>query len=377
MKNGKSDIKGYYGAHYYEWGSHQAPVDFGFEVFVAPITQKASKKRTSKGRKAIPGKPAKYKYFTNYKILKEAYSEIFTWEYTYYKAGSYYLYLKPIRCNPIDYFQLNTKYVLDNVEVEDNQYWVWEYYDSSISEWVEFGSGIVDLDNNRTNFTTLKLRVRCDVTQNTMGSVVQKQYNTDGTPYLPRTTDEKVFKALLDENKLAQHSISFVKNITLTIGCKRPSKAYLRTHYYTPQKTDMLGASLWSEVSTTAQQIGDGNVEIDIIHERTDVEHFKLYNLSIIQGMNINDGNVYSNKQYQIFDKMMDYITLFDELIGEFTTGQEIIDYVTDDKDNNDSKFLKFLMKQTIPVYILPIPREIGGVVVYEQMFDYIPSFDR
>ena len=78
-KNGKTSDTKSYGAHYYDWGINQKPIDFAFEVYVQPITQKSVKKY-------VKGKNAVYKPYK--KLTAKAYDEVHTYSYNYYKEGN-------------------------------------------------------------------------------------------------------------------------------------------------------------------------------------------------------------------------------------------------------------------------------------------------
>lgn len=356
VKNGKTkDTKGY-GSHYYDWGINQKPVDFAFEVYIQPITQKAIKKKV-KGKKAV------YEYKTYQQLEKEAYDEVFTYEFTYFREGSYYIHLKPLRCNPIDWFNISSTFVTEQRDGTfkvsySSEYWTWEYYDSTTSTWKEVGNNIVELDNTRTNLSVLKLRVRCDIDKNTFGKIVQQNYSS-GANYTP-TPDEQIFANLLASNKISEDFLTYLKNVEITVGSRLPSTAYLRTKYYHPNKTDMLGASLWSEVGAIAKTYGDAQLQIDVIHERDSIEHFQFIDLLIINSMEIGSNHTYSEKQYEIFNKMIELITLFEGEDPNYNTGVEIIQYVYNDH-RGKGEFLKFLKQQLVPIYLLPIMVDRDG----------------
>ena len=191
VKNGKTKDTKSYGSHYYDWGINQKPVDFAFEVFVQPITQEAIKKKvTTSNAKELVAQGYKLTEKGTYrKLLKKAYDETHTYEYSYIKEGSYFLHLKPIQTNPIDNFQIISRFT--GTPEQASPWWKWEYFDIGLGEWREVSEGFVNFNNNIVNYTVLKLRVRCDIEQNTY---------IDTTS----TISDSTLNSLITSNKLAR-----------------------------------------------------------------------------------------------------------------------------------------------------------------------------
>lgn len=343
VKNGKTKDTKSYGSHYYDWGINQKPVDFAFEVFVQPITEKAIKQpvTTSNASELVAQGYFLYKDGTYKKVEKEAYDEIFTYEYSYIKEGSYYLHLKPIRTNPIDSFKISSMFT-DNQT--PSQWWTWEYYNHKLGEWVEIvGDNTVDYDNNTTNYTVLKLRIRCDVESNT---------------YIGTTDNisDNVLDDLLGSEKLVASSLTYLKSATLLIESFKPTKGYLRTLYYHPTQEGMLGASIWSEIGVNAQAKGDATLEIDVIHEGLATEHFKFYDLNILTGADMEN---LTELQEDIIADMSLYINQFvkGDDVTSYTqyTAEGIQSYVYEDMELENGEFIEYLKSQLTPVYILPL----------------------
>lgn len=344
-KNGKTKDTKSYGSHYYDWGINQKPVDFAFEVFVQPITKKAIKQKvtTSNAKKLIEDgytlqQDGKYK-----KILREAYDEKHTYEYSYIKEGSYYIHLKPIQVNPIDSFAISSVFT-DNTTF--SRYWRWEYYDSKLG-WLEVPTDAtgVDFNNNNTNRTVLKLRIRCDIEQNT---------------YVDTTTTitDSALNELISKEKLSRTVLTYMKSATLVILTKYPQKAYLRTLYYHPPQNQILGANIWSEIGLNAQESMNNEsaeLEIDVIHEKVASEHFKFYDLNILNNADMTD---LTPQQADLIRDMSLYISSYklENISNNYSTydAQYILDYVVEDKDNG-GLFIEFLMRQVTPVYLLPL----------------------
>lgn len=335
-KNGKTKDTKSYGAHYYDWGINQKPIDFAFEVFVQPIKQKAVKEKVtvSNAEKLIKQGYKLQKNGTYKKLLKEAYDETHTYEYTYIKEGSYYLHLKPIQINPIDNFNIST-YFTDKSFY--SRYWRWEYYSPLHREWKEVSDEGINFNNNTTNYTVLKLRIRCDVEENT---------------YVGGEATDTSLQNLIDGNKLSTALLTYVEFATLTINTKLPTKAYLRTSYYHPPQDGILGANIWSEIGAKAKIKGSANVGIDIIHEQTTSEHFKFYDLNILNGA---DMDKLTPQQKDLIDVMTIHINNFRKIEDGGYDASQIIDYVYRDYTENGGAFLEYLRKLLHPVYILPL----------------------
>ena len=340
-KNGKTKDTKSYGSHYYDWGINQKPIDFAFEVFVQPITQKAIKEKvTSSNAKTLREQGYELQKDGTYrKLIKASYDETHTYEYSYIKEGSYYLHLKPIQLNPIDNFRIYSTF---SDEQFSSEWWTWEYYDIGLGEWTEVGNRTVEFDNNITNYTILKLRVRCDIEENT---------------FIGITSDvDAPLNTLISQEKLATYSLTYLKNVTVEVTTKKPTKAYLRTLYYHPQQEGMLGANIWSEIGVNAQTKGDATVEIDVIHEKVATEHFKFYDLNILNNANMNDLTL---QQEELILIMRDYINQYEK--GDDVASyhrynaSEIIEYVYSDKQTHNSQFLEYLKYRLTPVYLLPL----------------------
>lgn len=342
-KNGKTKDTKSYGSHYYDWGINQKPIDFAFEVYVQPITQKAIKQKvtTSNAKKLIEDGYTLQQDGTYKKILKEAYDEKHTYEYNYIKEGSYYVHLKPIQVNPIDMFTISSVF---NDNSTFSRYWKWEYYDSS-SGWLEVPNGATGVNFNNANRTVLKLRIRCDIEQNT---------------YVDTTTNitDNALNELISKEKLSRAFLTYMKSATLFILTKYPQKAYLRTLYYHPPQNQILGANIWSEIGVNAQQSVNNEsaeLEIDIIHEKIASEHFKFYDLNIL---NDADMDRLTPLQADLIDDMSLLINAYkfgeDTKEHETYEAQYILNYVVDDNEN-DGLFIEFLRKRVAPVYLLPL----------------------
>lgn len=341
-KNGKTKDTKSYGSHYYDWGINQKPIDFAFEVFVQPITQKGVKEKvTSSNIKTLIEQGYTLQENGEYmKLLKEAYDETFIYEYSYIQEGSYYLHLKPIQLNPIDNFRIFSTF---SDEQFSSEWWTWEYYDIGLGEWTEVGNRTVEFDNNITNYTILKLRVRCDIEENTFIGITSD-------------VDESLDNLITTEKKLATYSLTYLKSVTIEVTTKKSTQAYLRTLYYHPQQEGILGASIWSEIGVNAQTKGDATVEIDVIHEKIASEHFKFYDLNIINNLtNMSDLTLQQEELILIMREYINHFEKGDDIASYHNySANEIIEYVYSDYRSN-GLFLDYLKYQLTPVYLLPL----------------------
>lgn len=356
-KNGKTSDTKSYGSHYYDWGINQPPVDFAFEVYVAPVSKKTIKKKVTKTKKDETTTKKK----TYNKLVEAAHTEIFSYQYVYFKENSYYMYLKPITCNPIDWFTIEDWYVQSNGgnEFSDSKYWHWEYYNPKQQEWVIIPDSLVDFNNTNTNYTVLKLRCRCDITKNTFGAYV----DTDETL---TSEEESIITAM--QGQLDNTPLDFMSRFKLTIGCKKPDHAYLRTKYYIPMQTEILGANIWSEIGVQAKTYGNATLDIDVIHKRENVEHILFYDLNLLGNIqkqpnpetleteyydNISQSAA-NNETGEFYNRMEALISEFEGQDCSYANGKQIIQYVFNAKENNTG-FIEWCMKQTVPVYYLPV----------------------
>ena len=364
-KNGKTKDTKSYGTHWYDWGISQKPIDFAFEVFVQPVTQKPVKEKvvSSNAKQLLAEGYVLQKDGTYQKLLQEAYDVTNTYEYSYIQEGSYYLHLKPIQVNPIDNFVISTTF---SDGLNSSRYWHWEYFDIGIGDWVEVEDIGVDFNNNITNYTILKLRIRCDIKQNTY---IGSTSGISGTP----------LDNLIASQKLSTESLTYLQNATLVINTKKPTKAYLRTLYYHPHQDGMLGANIWSEIGTTAEIKGDANVEIDVVHETLATDHFKFYDLNIIKDADMNN---LTELQEDIIDNMGTYINLYEKGTDVTNyisyTASQILDYVFNDITLNDGGFIGYLQIQLTPTYILPFYDDVSDTIT--TFFDkialtHLPSY--
>ena len=302
---GKNNDGKSYGSHWYDWGIAEKPIDFAFEVFVAPIKQKAVNGTTSQ-------KSSK-------KLLKEAYDVNFK----YYKKGYYYLKFHPIFCNPINNVVVSPGYT-DGEYSEDN--YVWQILEPSTHEWVDMTK--IEGDDWEYNYAQggkfhyaklrLKLYVDEDIADDKNVSSEEEQAYSD--------------------NNITVMSVPYLESIRIIINCNHPTSAYLRSEYYNPDRTEMLSANIWSEVSANAKAINNGSVEIDVIHKKEISENIKFYK---IDNPDLVDHYMYYMRNYN------------NNYSYQFGINDSISHIILNDCEDT-SDFVHYLSRQLTPIYLLP-----------------------
>lgn len=299
-KDGKS-----YGAHWYDWGIAEKPIDFAFEVFVAPIKQKA-----------IEGKPSQK---ASKKLLKKAYDVNFK----YYKKGTYYLEFHPILCNPINKVTISPGYT--NGNYSKNNY-VWQILEPSTHTWKDMtrieGDDFEYEFEEQGKYHYVKVRLKF-----TLDKDIADDNNVSSDERLAYTS-----------NNITVDTVPYFKNARIIIDCNHPTRAYLRGEYYNPDRTNMLGANIWSEVYAKTAPMNNGYVEIDIIHKKQVSEHIKFYR---IDNPDLVDYYIYYMKHYK------------NNYSYEYGINDSISSIILNDCDDT-SEFVEYLGKQLTPVFLLP-----------------------
>ena len=365
IKNGKTSDKKSYGSHYYDWGINQKPVDLAFEVTVQPIVKEAIKKKVTSdnskkliedGYTLVSGTTDTYQ-----KLKKEAYTTTDTYEYTYYKDGTYYLHLKPIQTNPIDFVDIYDSFVkADGTESTSSNYWTWEYYNQATSSWVAIGNSRLNFDNNVVDFTVLKLRIKCNV----VGNIY-----SDTTSSISDTS----LQELITSEKLIQSELDYLKQTTIHIETRKPTKAYLRTQYYYPSQTGILGANVWSEIGTSLSMKGtQATVDIDVVHEKETIEHYKIYDLNILVGADDND---LTPQQESLFLLLSELINEFNSSVNPSSTNA-VVEYIYTDATSEDKAFIKYLQDLLMPIYLLPLVYRNQITYMFDSLkLSHLPSY--
>lgn len=302
---GKSRDGKSYGPHWYDWGIAEKPIDFAFEVFVAPIKQKAKDGKTSR-------KPS-------VKKLKSAAIDL---NFNYYKKGEYYLDFHPILCNPINKVTISPGYT-DGEYSKDN--YVWQIIEPSTHEWKDMtrieGDDWEYIFAQQGKYHYIRLRLKFIVTSDIVDD--RNVSNDEKAAYLA--------------NNLTIITVPYFKNARVIIDCEHPTSAYLRTEYYNPDRTEMLSANIWSELSARTSVLNNASVEIDVIHKKEVIEHIKFYT---IDNPDLVDHYIYYMNNY------------LNNYSFNWTSNSIANIILSDCEDTGD--FVHYLSRQLTPIYLLP-----------------------
>lgn len=333
IKYGKNRDGKSYGSHWYDWGIAEKPLDFGFEVFIRPITEKKINTKTNK-------------------LVKSAYNEELDVEYSYFKKGIYYLNFHTIYTSNINDIYIS-EYYHENREDTSLAQYTWQYYNPEYTDetdkWLDVQGNHIQYSQFTNSYSFLKLRLKLELKKSTMGNITIDNNNP--------------LRTIMTEKGIVNDPIPFLDQFEIHINCRHPTRAYLRTQYYHPPKENMLGASLWSEVNATAIAKNNATVDIDIIHEKEAIEHFKFYQLETI---NVPLSRELTIKQQEIVEELNDYINAF-ENTSISRNQKTIIQYIIND-NISEKLFLNYLKIQLTPVYILPFTYEDEEYLFFDKI---------
>ncbi len=392
-----------YGSHYYDWGFAEAPVNFGFEVYIAPKTGT----KTVNGKKPlkVPKAPKTYKTTTQ---VKKSQSETGYYDasitLSYYQAGNYYLHFKPfvgnfytsIRC-------IYDKYAPNNEANANIGDFSWEIFNNDEKQWQSFEDfAQSDLCINANNnpykdpvsnqilssyelvfnkaLTFVQVRLKMSLPKNVLDrefdeelaekmKEIKAMNDSDASDGQTVTvTDEDMLPWLnAIYNQFAWIGDSYQQNAThYPLGInrlrsvvfdlyKKPSfNGYLRTLEYHPPQEGMLPACIWSEVDVDAIPKNRGTCKVDIVHERTAIDHILLYKINnmelrpyIVEFEATKDKTV-GKDEYVIGDLIQDYI-----LKGSLNNYDSVEDLTI------NQEFVDWLQSRSPKVYLLPFETTI------------------
>ena len=356
-----------YGSHYYDWGFAEAPVNFGFEVYIAPKT--GTKSKTSYVPVTTGGQTVTQELIESTDYLTPSITM------NYYEAGDYYLEFKPFVGN--FYTSITCIYDVEQYNEGTNiGEYKWEIFNPNTNEdgttigWENFADTTlaVESHNNSSNknfevlfkqaLTFVKVRLKLHLEDNVLDDVseflngFEQTVNTLGETegisgqdlvnWVGEIVDQFAWKSR-EETPLGirkLNSLSFRLN-------KKPSfKGYLRTLEYHPVQDGMLPACIWSEVDVDAMQKNNGDCKIDIVHEKTAIEHMKLYKINNIE--------------------LIPYILDFTGETNEsaYVDSDDVESFILADY-NDKKKFIDYLKKQNPKVYLLPYYDEENSKYIY------------
>lgn len=382
-----------YGSHYYDWGFAEAPVNFGFEVYIAPQT----------GTKSVTSYVPVTKITQTPEVIESTdyYNASVTLEY--YEKGIYYLEFKPFVGNQYVSISAICNDIIGKEDIAHGKY-SWEIFDSETGEWESFedynntnttptlsvSEGIANYTinfNKALTFVKVRLKLELDnnilVTgDNTMADIQEELEKMakmnesvvwDGTS--PNLSDwiEDIYSQFAwteagsddtisvgnskdDDDTLTSTTyedkvpvkISRINSIEFILSKKPSHKGYLRTLEYHPIQDGMLPACIWSEVDVDGVGKNDGTCKVDIIHEQNSIDHKLLYKITNLE-----------LRQYILTYLEETSTTSFNNSSQDYTTEESIRKFIYKDNDTINTEFVKWLQEQTPSVYLLPYEHTI------------------
>lgn len=363
-----------YGSHYYDWGFAEAPVNFGFEVYIAPKTGTKNKTKYVSYKKTTTSTSNQTTTVTdNYTA---------TVSMNYYEKGDYYLEFKPFTGN--FYTSITCIYNIDNrINNLNHGTYDWEIFNNEIDDatdevigWQSFedynnrlsiSNTVIEGKNNYTiNFIKALTYVKVRLKLTLDGNIIAYEDDDDGIDvntelqnnlsYIASKNNvewdnnkinewvDKVYDEFLwvdnDHNPL---SIRQLRSVEFLLDKKPSFKGYLRTLEYHPAQEGMLPACIWSEVNAEGIAKNNGNCKVDIVYERNSIDRILLYKADnmdlrpyIIDYEETVLGNLDTETSYMTKDEIRDYIIN------------------TQDYSVKDDGFISYLKEQNPKVYLLP-----------------------
>ena len=376
-----------YGSHYYDWGFAEAPVNFGFEVYIAPktgtqtVTKKVPVKTTMETKKTINGTTTIKK-----PIIKEDYYTA-SIHMTYYQAGDYYLEFKPFVGN--FYTKIQCIYDISDERPNPSENigdYSWEIFNNDTKEWESFSdyalSNSTNLSEDNVNQTStyelefskaltyVKVRLKLTLRHNVLiddddesgsNKVVTQlenlmELNSERTgedydaeaiaKFVQEVMGQFVWVTPTDpEAREIPMGLRKLKSVVFHLYKKPSFKGYVRTLEYHPVQEGMLPACIWSEVDIDAIPKMNGQCKVDIVHEQTSIDRVLLYHADNID--------------------LRNYIVEFDptQTIDTFTSRTDIKDYIIKQRDSAtedgslytyNEEFVEWLSEQSPKIYLLP-----------------------
>lgn len=357
-----------YGSHYYDWGFAEAPVNFGFEVYIAPKT--GTKVTTTK----VPNVQhteieitEKTNYYTSSVMLN------------YYEKGDYYLYFKPFTSN--FYLSLIAIYNISGNNNFTNGSYTWEIFNPTIIDgevvgWQSFDDYNLAINTNKQtvegedNFkidfedalTFVKVRLKLSLYDNILADVnTIDDIETELSTVLSSIAEQNGLSDQTDitnwrntiynefawtGNNRTPVTIPQLRSVHFELEKKPSFQGYLRTIEYHPVQEGMLPACIWSEVDVDGVPKNNGECKIDIIHEKTAIDRILMYKCDNLE--------------------LRPYILDFCETIGKdnqetsYQTNEEIQEFIIPDYEPY-WEFIEYLKQQTPIVCLLPFTYDDNG----------------
>lgn len=264
-------------------------------------------------------------------------------------AGDHYLYLKPIHTNPFSKITLRCN-----------------------------DSGDASAD--------VKLEYQVSTDGRTWNVVENKQYifNPDATTgEYPNILFLRVRMWTTVPNDGSKTPA--ISNINIDFTCTLPKQMYVRTHFYYPKISPMLGASHWGRIFAPAKVDPTCDCRIEIIQEKTVIDHFiiitaaELDDYTWIEGLDIE--KITSEDMTVRYNYLINNPTALEllreqnVLVKPWEDDEEVVHGMSFWKIVDDEKVYTPLQLQNSPAYpllecqIQPLGDE--GVQNYGEWYDY------
>ena len=333
IKHGKKEKC--YGSHYYDWGFAEAPVNFGFEVYIAP----------KDGKKTVVVDGTSTKTYSNSLFIN------------YYAKGDYYLNFKPFKGGNYNKIQVSTTSLTGNYGT-----YTWQIYDPSEDVASNRWKNLADYTRadvstpNKLVFNTpqrfirlrLKLSLSTNIPSNTNTKTAFENILTEMASLKATATD---FKKSVTDKLDFTNTLRSLDNIDITLDKSPSAQAYLRTLEYHPQRDMMLPACIWSGMNAITDVYGNGRVTYDIIKAENKVKYIQFCNITndtilapIIEGLGYK--------------------------LGTDTVKQFL------EKENGEEVLLK-LSQLEAPVYILPTKLNTTSTNTYNNYEYYMRGYTK
>lgn len=336
-----------YGSHYYDWGFAEAPVNFGFEVYIAPKTGTKTKKTT------VPKTTTQT--VTQDVIVPHPQEYLASAMINYYPMGDYYLNFKAFKGNL--YTKVDCKINPDSLETFSGDDYTWEIYNTDIKDWQSFD----DFDYKTTNtFSTIefskalsyvKLRLKLHLNDNIISDdivytelkrvlgEIEAQSDAEWNEEKIREWQDEVLSQFAWVKETSEPAeIETVNSLEINLDKKPSHEGYLRSIEYEPVQEGMLPACIWSEVNTEAVTKGDGEVKIDIVHEMNSIYRVLFFTADSLE--------------------LEPYILDYYELHGNTVTinsNEDVLNITTNTSTwEPNEEFVAYLQEQTPKCYIIP-----------------------
>lgn len=268
-----------------------------------------------------------------------------------YVTGDHYLYLKPIHTNPFK------KVILSCIDSGDAA----SYPGKLLYQVSTDGRTWYDLTNH------------------------ERSFSMDSEGNYPRTLFIRVKMWTTDNTKSPA-----IQSITANFVNVLPKQMYVRTHFYYPKVSPMLGASHWGRIFAPVNIDPSTDCKIEIIQEKQVVDHFQIITAKELSEFTwidgLDDDKITDNDMSVRYQYLIDNPTALELLRGErvyvlpWEDSQEImhgLSFWTLDEDD-EKVYTPFQLKNSPAYPILECqfqPRGDEGVFNPGEWYDYLVDY--